>query len=258
MGRVRVAAASLLLFAAGVEAQVSKKIEAPGKFLASVEIQGSQYRQENLDWNEMKGNKVGLAGRAGYLSATGNYFALDVRVARGDVDIDTGTAKANRNDRLSDIRFLAGHRFSAGSGTLTPYFGLGRLRLVNLTGGMAPVGAPPFPVDQVERRTDTLRYVAIGADWSIGSAGSTTFELNAEFNQLLRGRQQTEFSTLSQDNTQNYGNGLRGSLLVGVGSWAVGPFASRWKVKTSNAADFWVEPETTTTETGVRVRFTFQ
>lgn len=254
MGVVRIAAASLLLIGAGAEAQIPKKVEAPGKFLVSAEIQGSMYRQENLDWNEMKGSKAGLAGRVGYLGATGNYVALDVRLATGKVDIDTGNSKGSKSDRLSDIRLLAGRRFSSDGGSLTPYLGMGRLLTVNKTGGLQTTG-PGIPID---RRTGSLRYAAIGVDWAIGTPEAPRFELNAEFDHLLRGQQSTDLLGISQTNVQNYGSGVRGSVLFGFGSWAVGPFASHWKVKASNSDDFWIEPETKTTEAGVRVRYTFR
>ena len=248
--------AATVAFSLPADAQLPKKPEPKGVTEYSVEGQFSTYKQENVDWGEIKGKSGGAAARALNTSPTGVVIAGEARFAYGKVDYAQATGTETKQNYLFDLRALTGRRIGSAESHFTPFLGIGWWRAESASGGIKWPG-DNFTV--VDRRTSDYYYMPIGILSRKPRENGGYVELNAEFDYLLRGTTKAEFPQygLTEKLVHNKGRGYRVSAMFGFGQWAAGPFLSHWTVAKSTAGVVWTEPETKTTEAGVRVRYTF-
>jgi len=207
-------------------------------------------------------------------SASPNGYELDLGEA-------SPCSESGDRDWYVEGRALAGKDFIGQKWTLSPYAGLGVRHLSNGT-----TGIPGF-------RTDTYLYPAVGATARTRVA-SRVLGFNLEYDQLIRGWQQTRdselgsgflpptptapgftidgFTDLAFD--QHRGWALRASAKYQVtGGWSVEPYYVRWSVGASpvsrGTVTFTVngvtareqlgayEPFNTTDEFGMKLGFRF-
>lgn len=248
--------AATVALSLSAEAQLPKKPEPKGVTEYSVEGQFSTYKQENSDWGELKGKSGGAAVRALNTSPTGVVIAGEARFAYGKVDYAQSTGTETKQNYLSDLRALTGRRVGVAESHFTPYLGIGWWRADSASGGITWPG-DNFTV--VDRRTSDYYYMPIGVQSRHSMGSGNYLEMNAEFDYLLRGTTKVEFPQygLTEKLVHNRGRGYRASAMFGFGQWAAGPFVTHWKVAESTTGLIWTEPETKTTEAGVRIRYSF-
>lgn len=255
--------AALLFGALPAAAQMTAQQEQPGVTAYAIEGHGAAYKYKETDddgseFMNYKGKRVGVAGRITRTAANEVVTAGEAKLSYGRLDYTGSGTMSDVPDYFYEFRFLAGRRFAAARGTLTPYLGFGWRHLVNDSSDMTTTtGAYGYT------RTSDYYYLPLGADWR-WTVGGGYLELNAEYDILLRGTQKSELVGETTKSTQNRGHGVRASVLWGQGSFAAGPYMNYWKIAKSTeeicGGGFFVcwEPKNTTTEAGLRVRYTFQ
>jgi hypothetical protein len=255
--------AALLIGAPPASAQKPAGQEQAGVTNYAIEGQGAAYKYKETDddgseFMNYKGKRVGVAARATHVAPNEVVTAGEAKLSYGRLDYTGSGTLSDVPDYYYEFRFLAGRRLAAGGGTLTPYLGFGWRHLVNDSSGMTTsTGAYGYT------RTSDYYYLPLGADWRL-STGGGYLEINAEYDILLRGTQKSELIGETVKNTQNRGHGFRASALWGQGAFAAGPYLNYWKIAKSTedlcGGGFFVcwEPKNTTTEAGLRVRYSFQ
>lgn len=245
-------------------------------------VSASSYKYIEDNFMSLKGPLLGFDYGVRFALAGGWFVKGDVRYARGDVDYDSegsGTAKNNTTWYL-EPRLLAGYDFALGNHTLGPYTGLGFRYLFHDGRGRTSVG------DIGYRRESRYLYLPLGLAhrWSFGERSSLTTTI--EYDYLIEGRQTSELNdgagqvgtpagtTLvyieAAKNDQKSGHGWRGSIMLNVGNWSMGPYATYWRISTSEVDQAWalddagswwiitgVEPKNKTTEAGFKARYLF-
>jgi hypothetical protein len=241
-----------------------KPIESSSRIDFSIEATASSYTYRETDlagaeFMRLEGPRGGIAARVTRSSDNAVFVAGELRLSYGKLDYrspGSGTIDGIP-DRHYELRALAGRRFDLGASVLAPYLGYGYRKLINDSEGLvSSLG------DVGYYRISAYRYVPFGADWMIALGGTRSLSINAEYDYLIRGTQSSELPGDPIKNTQNRGWGARGSILYGVGRWSAGPYMEYWRIALSNfacgAVFCGVEPQNTTTEAGVRLRYSFE
>jgi hypothetical protein len=245
-------------------------------------VSASSYKYVEDNFMSLKGPLLGFDYGVRFALAGGWFVKGDVRYSRGKVDYESegsGTAENNTTWYL-EPRLLAGYDFAFGSHTLGPYTGLGFRYLYHDGRGTTSTG------DIGYRRESRYFYLPLGLvhRWSFGERSSLTTTI--EYDYLLEGRQTSELNdgaglvgtpagtTLvyveAAKNDQKTGHGWRGSVMLNFGNWSMGPYATYWRISTSepdqawaldDAGSWWiitgVEPKNKTTEAGFKAHYLF-
>lgn len=245
-------------------------------------LTASSYKYVEDDFMSLKGPLLGIEYSVRFAVANGWFIKADIGYTRGHVDYDSvssGTAKNNPTWYL-EPRLLAGYDFVLGSHTLGPYTGLGFRYLFHDGRGETSIGHIGY------RRESRYLYLPLGLvhRWSFG--GRTSLSTTIEYDYLIKGRQTSEINDgagqvttpagttiVSADaltNDQRHGHGWRGSVMLNIGNWSMGPYARYWRLSTSkegqaylvdDVGSVWiltgVEPKNKTTEAGFKAFYVF-
>jgi len=217
--------------------------------------------------NEQYGPQFGLVGSGTQLLAFGLFATAEGRLAYGNNHYNGTGTKDDVPDYLGEIRFLGGKDFIGHQFGLSAYTGLGYRNLYNDIRGTTSDGSIGY------RRDSQYLYVPVGVTPRFRVTGNSRISTNLEYDQLIRGWQNThleDFSSLEHDmiNNQNGGYGLRGSIMYEWNSWSVGPFANYWNinqsaVKVTNTPSCnvfvggCIEPHNQTIEAGIQAKYHF-
>jgi len=248
----------------------------------AVGITASSYKYTEDDVMSLKGTKLGFDYGLRFPISGGWFGRGDFRYARGKVDYESngsGTMENNTN-WYTEWRLLTGYDFAFGNHTLGPYTGLGFRYLFHDGRGTSSTGGIGY------RRESRYLYLPIGLThrWSFGERSSLTTTI--EYDYLIEGRQTSELgdgagqvttpagtTIVSMEplkNDQKHGHGWRGSVMLGLGNWSMGPYASYWRISDSeldsaygvdNLGGWWIltgyEPKNKTREVGAKLAYTF-
>jgi hypothetical protein len=232
-------------------------------------LQISDYRYEEQYNNAFLmsnvGIKLGFAG--GYTRAFGNgwYVLGDARVALGEVKYTGSGSKEGNPDVLLDGRLIGGKDFDRGSFLLSPYVGLGYRTLYNDLRGLTSSGSAGY------RRSSRYIYLPLGLTHRFRVTTEARISTSLEYNHLLEGRQQSflsdsNFQSNDPVNTQRNGYGIRLVSSYETVSWSLGLFYQFWSLKDSDRVVLTtsgvpvgsvIEPQNTTTEFGVQLKYRF-
>lgn len=241
-------------------------------------LTGSSYKYTEPDIMSLKGAKLGVDYAVTFPVANGWFVKGDIRYANGDVDYEsngTGTSEGNP-DWYTEWRLTSGYEFAFGSHTLSPYVGLGYRYLYNDMRGLTSTGHVGY------RRESRYVYLPIGLKHAVTFSPRSRLVTTIEYDYLIEGRQKSVLSDTEGyygwvevgdvTNKQDRGRGVRLSSMFHTHGWSFGPYASYWKIAQSDVASnvsqhvslpgwviiqYWIEPENTTREAGVKVSYTF-
>lgn len=203
----------------------------------------------------------------GSLSVTGElggyWFAKgDVKIVGGRLDY-AGSGEIKRHPNYSvETKAAVGRDLVMGSFALSPYVGLSYRYLYNDPTGISTTGASGY-----KRRSHYL-FAPIGLQPRVLLPNDDMISLTAEFNPLIRGWQESLFSSIREDypdlkNTQKAGYGLRGELTYQTGLWSFGPYVNYWNINQSTTdcalGNGWIvcgyEPHNHTLDYGMQVKY---
>jgi hypothetical protein len=238
----------------------------------------SKYKYEESDFMSLKAVKVGVDYSVTF-PFNGSWFVRgDARYANGKTDYESnGTGSSQDNpDWYAEWRLTVGHEFVFGSHTLAPYLGYGYRFLLSDLRGTSSSGAVGY------RRESQYNYLPVGLRYSIAFGSASHLVTTLEYDRLIDGRQKTLLSDTEGysgwitvgdvTNKQRHGYGVRFSSMFQTHGWSFGPYATYWKIRESEIASnestheaypgyviirYWIEPENTTKEAGVKVSYMF-
>jgi hypothetical protein len=236
---------------------------------AGLEIgaQASHYQYAEPGLMSLTGNRVGVVGTATLAGQSRAFLRLEFRDSYARLRYDSsGTgSKSDVPDWLLELRGLAGLDFIGARAALSPYLGLGYRYLYNDLRGYTSTGAGGY------RRYSNYLYAPVGltARWHMGEGWVLAPTLEADV--FLAGKQITKASDLDPrlmdaTNDQHSGHGYRGSLMIEKGSWMFGVWTQYWHIQSTDfefvgvvngQSVFLKEPENTTRETGIELRYRF-
>lgn len=168
-------------------------------------------------------------------------------------------------DLKGEARALIGGDIAAGTNlTVTPFAGIGYRALYDLFGGITTSrGMLGY------NRLSQYLYIPVGVSVEI-PWGAWTVTPTIEADYLAQGWQTSYIRNVGSDqnitNAQHNGYGFRGSIMLGRGRLAFGPYARFWKIGQSDKATITsggqpvaiaFEPSNNTYEVGLSLRFHF-
>ena len=217
----------------------------------------SSYKYTEPSNMSIKATKIGIE-YSGTWARNSEWFALArLRYANGNGDyssVGTGTM-SDRPDWYYEIKGAVGRDFLFGDYSLSPYVGLGYRYLFNDLRGLSSTG------NQGYRRESNYFTLPIGVMHRMNLSDQAQLLTTLEYDQLIRGRQESKLSDISPpgpdaSNTQRRGYGLQLSAMYQTSRWSVGPYLLVWRLGESerNAV---TEPKNDTSEFGVRSAFRF-
>lgn len=197
-----------------------------------------------------------------------SFFSIELRYMQGKVDYDgylqngTPSKADNITDYYLEGALKAGYIYQLGKSgfSLWPYAGLGGRLLTDKLDESGPGGY---------RRKSTYVYIPVGLNLQKQTASGLSFNLNAQGDILLSGRQISEMDDLDIHNGQDEGYGLRTSLRIqqnlGAVAIFVEPFYRYWHIQNSDPQYYTdgyyiytlIEPKNETREAGVKIGIMF-
>ena len=243
--------ASLIAFAVPASANVHK-------FALGAEGFSYKYREPGVMAD--KGNLYGVSGEYSYAWSNGIFIQPELRYAYGKTSYRshrTGRMGRHTPNHLVETRFLTGytHSFSP-TLTITPFIGLGyRYKRDESAGMVSSTGHYGY------HRESNYLYIPIGLKANQQLGEKCALEGSTEYDVFIGGRQHSHLPSGSVSNDQHHGYGARAELLLSTkfttSKLAVGPFINYWKIKDSKVESGVYEPRNTTTELGVKIKYTF-
>ena len=226
--------------------------------------QVAEYRYEEPDFMNLKGNRGGAVGAYTFTNANRVYNRIDARASYGSLNYEsqgTGTA-SDVSDWIIEARAVIGKDFLMGeSVALSPYIGLGYRYLYNDLRGYSSTGAIGY------RRYSHYVYAPVGLTLRVRAGEGWVFAPTAEYDAFLGGRQHTRlsdtgFGLSDVTNDQDRGRGYRVYLMLETRRFAFGPWLHYWKIKDSDIQPIGfglggLEPANWTREYGFEVRYRF-
>lgn len=226
-------------------------------------IQASSYLYEEPGVMNNTGNKLGLEFTATNTFPNKWFASTSVRYAQGKVDYTGSGTLANKTDKLSELRIIAGKDHSFTASTLSPYFGVGYRFLYNDLRGTSSTDALGY------QRESRYLYVPLGVHHRFRAGIQSRITTTLEYDLFLRGDQKSYLSDLGLNidpiNKQNNGYGYRLSTTYEQKTWGVGLFYSYWNIDQS-VINYYTdgvdiigiyEPDNFTREAGIKYSFRF-
>lgn len=213
----------------------------------------------------LKGFKYGLTGAfTGKISD--NWFVkADTRFTYGTVEyngfLGNGTPITTKNEEeyLGEIRAMAGYDFVFDRWVIAPSLGLGYRYFSSDQGGENIGGYG---------RVNNLLFFPVAVEPRVQLNNGDRLALYLEYDQVIRGWQQSEFGDVNPGdptllNNQMGGYGFRSNLWYQRGKWAFGPYVNYWNIDRSNVdcgtgeinTICGVEPHNYTLDYGIQVKF---
>lgn len=211
------------------------------------------------------GTKWGVTGSYTQTIGNGWYWSGDARFALGEVKYTGSGTKGGNPDLLFDGRLIGGKDFDRGHYLLSPYAGLGYRTLYNDLRGSTSTGATGY------RRSSTYVYLPLGLTHRFRWDDQARVSTSLEYNHLLEGKQQSFLSDSNPQfndpvNTQKNGYGIRLVSSYETVSWSWGLFYQFWNLQDSDRSIrttsgvpvvYVIEPQNTTTEVGIQLKYRF-
>jgi len=205
------------------------------------------------------------------------FIALDVRASYGEGQYGSASGTASNVPQWEyELRLRGGTNIAWGTGTFSPYIGLGGRYYIDDGKGYTTNTAEHF----YDRRIAQL-YVPIGATYTRNLTQDLYIAPNAEFDPLIVGSVNSRLQNINSYytpnpifpnlyNVQRSGYGLRGEVMLGEKTtsnsnrlgWEAGPFVRYWNIKdsdlshwaTQNASGAGEEPSNTRLQLGAALR----
>ena len=258
------AAVLVALFPATGAAQRDPLLTRPG---LEVGVQAADYRYVEPGLMKLSGERGGVFGAYTFTNDTRGLFSrIDVRESYGWLKYDGTGTKSGVPDWIIEARAVVGADFLPGSGvSLSPYVGLGYRFLYNDLRGYGSTGAVGY------RRYSNYLYEPVGLTARIDLGDGLIFAPTMEVDIFLRGRQESRLSDtglgfVNVTNRQDRGRGHRIYLMFERDHWAIGAWTHYWHIMDSDSqfagvvggiTRFGREPENTTRESGLELRYRF-
>ena len=224
--------------------------------VSDVDIEGDKLTDTELD-----GAKIGVDYTTTMALQNDWFFKLNGRLAYGEVDASSKFNGAslnldNNSDLYYEIRPLVGKDFSITNGTLAPYLGFGYRYLRNELSGNDETGSFEFD------RTSQYYYLPVGLIYRAALDSQSLLETTLEYDYLIQGEQDSDISvgslSVSSENTQNNGYGIKFSSLYRINDIAFGPYIDYWSIDKSDLSDVgYYEPSNETFEVGIKASMRF-
>jgi hypothetical protein len=226
--------------------------------------QVAHYKYEEPNVMKLEGERVGFVGAYTATAPNRVYTRIDLRVSYGLLEYESPLSGTLDDvpDWLGEARVVVGRDYLPGdSYALSPYIGFGYRYLYNDLRGYTSVG------DIGYRRFSRYYYIPVGLTARFRAGGRWVIAPTVEYDWFLKGQQESKLSDVAPGlpdikNDQENGRGYRAYLMLENGRWAVGPWFHYWKIKDSEIVPIapgvgLVEPENSTREYGVELRFRF-
>lgn len=211
------------------------------------------------------GTKLGFTGSYTQTVGHGWYWSGDARFALGEVQYTGTGTKGGNPDQLFDGRLIGGKDFERGSYLLSPYAGLGYRTLYNDLRGLTSSGAAGY------RRSSRYVYLPLGLTHRFRTSADTRVSTSLEYDHFLEGTQQSFLSESNSQfndpvNSQKNGYGIRFVSSYETASWSMGLFYQFWSLQDSERSVltasgvpifYVIEPQNTTTEVGIQLKYRF-
>lgn len=224
----------------------------------------AHYRYEEPNFMKLTGERVGAVGAYTFTDPSRVYGRIDLRVSYGSLDyesVGTGTLD-DVPDWIVEARAVVGRDYLTGERVaLSPYIGLGYRYLYDDLRGYSSTGAVGY------RRYSRYVYIPLGLTARFYAGERWVLAPTVEYDWFLGGHQQSKLSDTglgfsNVTNDQDHGRGFRAYLMLENGRWAFGPWFHYWKIKDSDVQPIGggfvgMEPENSTREYGVELRFRF-
>ena len=195
----------------------------------------SAYQYQEPDIMSLQGVKMGLELNATKVLQNDRFIRGELRYAFGSVDYSSnGTGSASGNpDWYIEARGLVGKDWAIKDAVLAAYTGLGYRYLFNDGRGITSTGYAGY------RRESNYLYLPIGIIHRMALKDLARLESTLEYDQLLKGTQNTSLSDVGGGysdvtNNQSRGYGLKLSIMYQKRNWAIGPYAHYWNIDQSD------------------------
>ncbi len=217
--------------------------------------------------------KVGIDYSIAFTFREGWFVRGALRRAAGDADYRGSGSMRNVQDWYFENRWVVGRDLVFGRHTVSPHVGVGYRYLYNDLRGTTSTGAVGY------RRESQYLTVPIGVSHGFSLPNRARVVTTIEYDRLIRGRQDTRLSDIEGYgrwtdvpdvvNHQHRGYGWRLSAAYRLDRWSISPYASLWRIKTSDTADIRVtttlgterwavwEPANKTREIGLKAAYLF-
>jgi len=225
----------------------------------------ANYEYIEPDFAKLSGYRLGFDA-AGTLVSGPVFARIEGRVSYGLLDYQGSGSVTGVPDYILEARALVGADFLGSGASFSPYLGLGYRYLFNDFRGYTSTGESGY------RRYSTYLYIPVGFTVRFRLEGGWVLAPALEADVFLGGKQVSKLSDTGipgfQDvtNTQNTGRGHRASLMFEKGDLAFGLWTHYWHIDDSDVQfagvvggtlRFAREPENTTRESGIELRYRF-
>lgn len=195
----------------------------------------SAYQYQEPDIMSLQGLKMGLDLNATKVLQNDRFIRGELRYAFGSVDYSSnGTGSASGEpDWYIEARGLVGKDWAIKDVVLAAYTGLGYRYLFNDGRGITSTGYAGY------RRESNYLYLPIGIIHRMTIKDQARLESTLEYDQLLKGTQNTSLSDVGGGysdvtNNQSSGYGLKLSIMYQKRNWAIGPYMHYWNIGQSD------------------------
>jgi hypothetical protein len=227
--------------------------------------QFAQYKYEEPNVAKLSGHRLGFDG-AGTLVGGPVFGRIEGRASYGSLDYEGSGTSTGVPDWILEARALVGVDWLGSSAAFSPYLGLGYRYLFDDLRGYSSTGAVGY------RRYSNYVYVPVGFTLRFRLGGGWILAPTLEADLFQRGKQVSKLSDTGipgfQDvtNTQSTGLGRRASLMFEKDKFAFGLWTHYWHIDDSDVQfagvvagipRFGREPENTTRESGIELRYRF-
>ncbi|MDT8337718.1 MAG: hypothetical protein RQ763_00825 [Sulfurimonas sp.] len=200
-----------------------------------------------------KGTKYGLSASATKTLADEYYLKGEFRYATGDVEYKSASGVGDVSDDLHEMRLVVAKEKIVDGFLLGSYIGVGYRVLEN---DLRDLGSGGY------RRTSQYLYIPIGVNHRFRVGNSARISTNIEYDYFAWGEQKSYLSDVSPFysdlvHEQKSGYGFRINSAYEQQSWSIGAFFNYWKIEDSEIKDYYYEPENSTKEVGVELKYRF-
>lgn len=224
-------------------------------------LQVAHYIYDEPGIAKLSGNRLGIVGTATLAGESGFFGKIDFRESYGRLTYEGSGTMTGVPDVIFEVRALGGLDGIGEGISLSPYLGLGYRYLYDNLMGYSSTGTAGY------RRYSNYLYAPVGLTVRIALGERWVLAPTGEVDVFILGKQKSMLSDASVGlndvtNTQKHGSGYRAYLMLENGSLAFGPWMHYWHIQDSDSQPIGggrrgIEPENTTREYGLEVRYRF-